>query len=131
MGAKQTAFITDLTAKQTACDVHVKNLKIAVGDILTLSQQIDVSKDAAAKTKLKADRNKHFGTLVKERGLLAPLATAFGHKVADFSTFVEKKSKRWVGKSTLPAAKTFLKQVQAAQQHIDDVVKQSLAVPTS
>lgn len=131
MGAKQTAFITDLTAKESACDVHVKNLKVAVADILSLSAQIDATKDAATKTKLKADRNKHFGILVKERGLLAPLATAFGQKVNDFSAFVDKKSKRWVGKSTLPAAKTFLAQVRAAKQHMDDVVTKSLAVPTA
>ena len=131
MGQKQTAFITDLTAKQSACDAHVKNLKAAVAEILKLTTQLDAAKDDATKTKIRQDRNNQFGVLIKERAALAPLAQAFGTKIGEFSTFVEKKSKRWVGKSTLPAAKTYLKQVQAAKQHIDDVVKQSLAVPTA
>lgn len=125
MGQKQTAIIIDISNKENACHACINDIKTACERVLALNAKLNTNKDVTAHKKLLDDKTTQYGTLVKSRAKLVPLIATYDSSVTVLEKFIAEKSKRWVGKSTLPQAQHFLKDTKEVQKDYHDLIAYS------
>lgn len=125
MGAKQTKHIDDLTRHNGFCFSSVEKVNDAVRAVMALNKKISASTDADAREKLGGEKRVLLTGFLKERTRLQGLIDDYGKMIKAFEGFIKEKSGRWLAKSTLPQAKTFLGNVQTAKKNLDAFMETS------
>ena len=125
MGKKQTALVTDVQQNEVLCHACIAQIRTACEDIVKLNLKIEGEKDFNAREKLILDKNTPFGELLRGRAKLAAPILTYSQNIVKLEKFIAEKSKRWIGKSTLPQAKTFVANAKTVLKDYQDLIEAS------
>ena len=128
MGKKQQAILANVTAAEHDCKKHADGLGTAVAAIIKLQTQVVAEKDHTKKDAIRKQIDPHGLAMLTSRTALQKSLPGYKAEISTLKTFVAQKSKRWVGKSTLPAAKTALTGFETTYTNYETLITDSVAI---